>query len=109
MKIQRTFGFLSGLVALLVPCAACQRDDTRPNIVLVSVDTLRRDALPAYGRSQQTLPTLDALASDSVRFDHAFAAAAWTLPSHASLLTGTYPHRHGAIHRRATISRAVPS
>src|SRR4029079_9834044 len=94
---------------LAVALFGCGHRDTRPNIVLVSIDTLRRDALHAYAPTAQPLPALDRLAADSVRFDRAFSAAAWTLPSHASLLTGTYPHRHGAIHRRATISRTVPS
>jgi arylsulfatase A-like enzyme len=99
------------LVAACVALAAvaCGRTAPAPNIVLVSVDTLRSDALRAYDPQAPELPTLDALAASSARFEHAVAPAAWTLPSHASLLTGVYPHRHGAVHRKATLARSVPT
>ena len=64
------------------------------NVLLVTIDTLRADALGAYGGPAAT-PALDRLAADGVRFDFAHAHAVLTLPSHASILTGEYPHRHG--------------
>src|SRR4029079_1538855 len=94
---------LSAFVAL-----ACGKPSPQPNFVVISVDTLRRDALRAFHASAPALATRDALSARSSRFTHALAAAAWTLPSHASLLTGVYPNRHGAVHRDATISRAAP-
>ena len=63
-------------------------------MLLVTIDTLRADALGAYGGPAST-PALDRLAADGVRFDFAHAHAVLTLPSHASILTGEYPHRHG--------------
>ncbi|HET9766250.1 MAG TPA: sulfatase-like hydrolase/transferase, partial [Thermoanaerobaculia bacterium] len=95
--------------ALVLSAQACDRPAPAPNFVVISVDTLRRDALRAYDPSAPALPHLDALAARSVRFSHALAPAAWTLPSHASLLTGVYPNRHGAVHRDATIARAAPA
>jgi arylsulfatase A-like enzyme len=100
---------LALLAALALGSIACSHPAPAPNFVVLSVDTLRRDALRAFDPAAPALPHLDALAARSTRFTHALAPAAWTLPSHASLLTGVYPHRHGAVHRDATISRAVPS
>jgi arylsulfatase A-like enzyme/Tfp pilus assembly protein PilF len=64
------------------------------NILLVTIDTLRADALGAYGGRAST-PNLDALAARGARFDFAHAHAVVTLVSHASLLTGRYPYEHG--------------
>jgi choline-sulfatase len=64
------------------------------NILLVTIDTLRADALSSYGGAART-PNLDALASRGTRFDFAHAHAVLTRPSHASILTGTYPHENG--------------
>ena len=71
----------------------------RPNVLLISIDTLRPDHLGFYGYRRPTSPTLDALARESVVFDHAFAPAPHTLPSHASMFTGLFPDQHGAGHR----------
>ena len=70
--------------------------DRRPdqNILLVTIDTLRADALSVYGGPART-PNLDALAARGVRFDFAHAHAVLTRPSHASILTGLYPYEHG--------------
>jgi arylsulfatase A-like enzyme len=67
-----------------------------PNVLLITLDTLRADHVSAYGYSRTTTPNLDALARRGILFEHAFANSSWTLPSHASLFTGRYPHEHGA-------------
>ena len=64
------------------------------NVLLITIDTLRADALGCYGGPAAT-PALDRLAADGVRFDFAHAHAVVTLTSHASILTGTYPFQHG--------------
>ncbi len=64
------------------------------NILLVSIDTLRADALGSYGGRAAT-PNLDRLAREGLRFDFAHAHAVVTLPSHASILTGLLPFQHG--------------
>jgi tetratricopeptide (TPR) repeat protein len=68
--------------------------DASRNILLVTIDTLRADALGSYGGRAQT-PRLDRLAAGGARFDFAHAHAVVTLPSHASILTGRYPYEHG--------------
>ena len=64
------------------------------NVLLVTIDTLRADALGSYGGRART-PNLDRLAAIGLRFDAAHAHAVTTLPSHASILTGLYPTEHG--------------
>ncbi len=65
------------------------------HVILISVDTLRRDRLPIYGHPRDTAPNLTAFAGSAVVFDNAVAAAVNTAPSHASILTGLYPVGHG--------------
>jgi arylsulfatase A-like enzyme/tetratricopeptide (TPR) repeat protein len=67
----------------------------RPNVLLVTVDTLRADRLGSYGYAAAATPALDALAASGVRFETATAHAPLTAPSHASILTGLTPPRHG--------------
>lgn len=67
------------------------------NVILISIDTLRADELGCYGSIDALTPTLDFLSTKGVVFNHAQAAAPWTLPSHASMLTGLYPFSHRAI------------
>jgi len=64
------------------------------NVLLITIDTLRADALGCYGGPAAT-PALDRLAAEGVRFGFAHAHAVTTLASHASILTGTYPFQHG--------------
>jgi arylsulfatase A-like enzyme len=65
------------------------------SIVLVVLDTVRADHCSAYGYGKPTTPRLERLATQGLLFEHARAAAPWTLPSHASLFTGKLPHQHG--------------
>ena len=64
------------------------------NVLLITIDTLRGDALGSYGGRAAT-PNLDRLAQDGIRFTFAHAHAPITLPSHASIFTGRYPFEHG--------------
>ncbi len=73
-------------------------DSDRPSVLLVSIDTLRADHVGVYGAVEAETPRLDALAAAGTRFDTAIAPAPLTLPSHASLLTGLDPPRHGVRH-----------
>jgi len=70
--------------------------EDKPNIMLITMDTTRADHLSCYGYHKNTSPHLDTLAQEAVRFENAYAPSPWTLPSHASLLTGIYPAQHGA-------------
>ena len=66
-------------------------------VILISLDTLRADHLGSYGYPEFTSPSLDALAAEGTLFEDASAPAPWTLPSHASMLTGLYPLEHGVV------------
>ncbi len=68
---------------------------SHPNIVVVTIDTLRADHLGVYGYNLNTDPQLRRLAAEGVVFEDAMTVAPLTLPSHLSLLTGTYPLAHG--------------
>lgn len=68
----------------------------RPNVVLITLDTVRADHLSLYGYGRPTTPNLDGWARQGVVFDHAVAASSWTLASHTSVFTGLLPHQHGA-------------
>ncbi len=72
------------------------RIEARPlNVILVTADTLRADKLGCYGNGEIATPNLDRLAQEGVVFENASTAVPVTLPSHASILTGTYPVFHG--------------
>ncbi len=73
-----------------------------PNVLILIIDDLRADHVSAYGYSRPTSPFIDSLASEGVLFENAIAAASWSLPSHASIVTGRYPFEHGALDIRAS-------
>lgn len=65
-----------------------------PDIVVIVLDAARAASVSAYGYDRPTTPHLDAFAADNVLFRHAIAPATWTVPTHASLLTGLYLSEH---------------
>jgi arylsulfatase A-like enzyme len=69
----------------------------RPNLLLISLDTLRADHLSLYGYPRPTSPEMEALAAGGVVFERAWSTAAFTLPAHASLLSGQSPSAHGLL------------
>ncbi len=78
-------------------------------IVLVSIDTLRRDHVGAYGYQPPTTPRLDALAREGVLFDDAVSTASWTLPAHLSMLTSVDPALHGGVDLRHGFNHQLPT
>lgn len=74
-------------------------------VIVISIDTLRADRLPAYGYSQGAAPTIDQLAADGVLFENAYAHSPQTLPSHTSIFTGRLPFAHGV---RDNVGFVVP-
>jgi arylsulfatase A-like enzyme/Flp pilus assembly protein TadD len=66
-----------------------------PNVVLITIDTVRADHVGCYGYRQAHTPNLDALAREGTLFQTVVASVPLTLPSHCSILTGTYPPLHG--------------
>lgn len=83
--------------ALLLSAAGCRArpEGPRPDVLLVTVDTLRADHVGAYGGPLGATPRLDALAAEGARWLRAYAAAPLTIPSHATILTGRFPPSHG--------------
>jgi len=90
---------LAGLVLL----AGCEEPDmprdqpVHANVIFIVVDTLRADHVGAYGYERDTTPHIDALARESLLFERAYAAAPWTKPSVASMMTGLHAGTHTAI------------
>jgi arylsulfatase A-like enzyme/Flp pilus assembly protein TadD len=101
------------LLTSLFACGRLPRAGHAPpleNVLLVTLDTVRADRLGSYGCTTAETPSLDALAREGARFEQALAAAPLTLPSHATLLTGTIPPRHG-VHQNGTgpLAASVPT
>ena len=78
------------------------------NVLLIVMDTVRAQSLSLYGYDRDTTPHLTRWAKQGVRFEWAMAPAPWTLPSHASFLTGQWPSKLGA-HWRPTLDPAYPT
>lgn len=76
------------------PLVSTHADPPRPNVLLISLDTLRADRLGCFGYDQPTSPAIDALAATSVRFARAISQSPWTTPAHMSLFTAQYPSAH---------------
>lgn len=83
------------------------RATARPNIILMALDTVRADHLSAYDYHRPTTPNLAALAQDAEVYDLAISTSSWTLPAHASMLTGELPSTHGAHFIEAATSREI--
>jgi arylsulfatase A-like enzyme/Tfp pilus assembly protein PilF len=85
------------LTASLLPWAApaFAAPVAAPNVVLITIDTLRADHIGCYGYGQIRTPNIDALAADGARFERAYTAVPVTLPSHTVMFTGTYPMLSG--------------
>ncbi len=88
------------------PLAAGRGPKAPPNVLLIGVDTLRADALGAWGRRPTVTPTLDALAAESDVFLDAFSTSNSTNPSFASIHTGLYVQRHGVRDLRTPLPAA---
>lgn len=86
----------AGAAVWLALCAAaCGGDPIPRGAILITIDTARADALTPYGAPGYVTPYLERLSGECVRYTNAFSVAPLTLPTHASMLTGLYPPRHG--------------
>ncbi len=97
MARAKTYAALGGLLTLALLALACRSGGGKVEapagtpVVLISIDTLRADHLPAYGYQGVATPAIDALRRDGVLFEHAYSHTPLTLPSHTALLTGVLP------------------
>ena len=100
MKKRITTAAVCAVMALIAwGSIRCNRANPPPavprNVLLITIDTLRADALGAYGNTRAVTPLIDRLAQGGLRFDNARAHNVVTLPSHANILTGRLPIDHG--------------
>jgi arylsulfatase A-like enzyme len=96
------------LGVVVVLSLGCRGSAPPPNVILVSLDTLRADALGGFGYARDTSPNIDRFLSESVVFAQGRAPEPHTLPSHASLFTSLHPLSHG-VEGRLSGGRALPA
>lgn len=87
---------LAALLCVLTAGLALAQGQRLPNVLVLSIDTLRADRLSAYGYRRPTSPAIDRLLAAGVRFDRAHTVEPLTNPALCSLWTSLYPHQHGA-------------
>ena len=97
-------------LALVGSCSPAPTSDapSLPNVVLISIDTLRADHVGTYGYERDTTPYLDRLAEESLVFERAFTPAPWTLVAHMTMLSGLYPNQHGVVTGDWALSSETP-
>ena len=94
--MSRAAPLLAAVALGLAGCGGGGRTvDHDAPVVLVTIDTLRADHLPAWGDAGVVTPAVDRLVQDGIRFDNAYSQVPLTLPSHSTLMTGLLPYQHG--------------
>jgi arylsulfatase A-like enzyme len=87
-----------------------EREQAQPNLLLITVDSLRADHIGAYGYRHGSTPNLDRLAAEGVLVNSAYSVMPSTNPAHAALLTGTHPARNGVfVHMVERLAADVPT
>ena len=81
----------------------------RRGVVLISVDTLRRDHVGLYGYPKPTTPQLDALGKEGTVYEDAVSVSSWTLPAHFTMMTSVEPAAHGAVDSKHGFNHRVPT
>ncbi len=104
---------MTWLPLALLSCAGEGNVEGNPGdrrlVLLISVDTLRADHVGAFGGPPDLTPRIDQLATESIRFSHAYAPAPFTLPSISTLMTGRYPVEIGVVRNDCVVPADVPS
>jgi len=118
MKIQSVIKILSGI--LLVFTGGCSVNNLKsqpqeklaaianmPNVILITISSLRADHVSGLGYDRQTTPNFDRFAKDNVLFTNAFATSSWQMSAVGSIFTSLYPSQHGATHINSKLSQKV--
>ena len=92
-----------------LPAGPVSKNHRVPNVILISIDSLRADAISSYNSISPSTPHIDALASDSMSFRRAYGSAAWTLPSTVSLLTGLPSFAHQVYWMTSSLPDEIPT
>ncbi len=106
---RRVAALFAAAAALLAALWLLRAPQVQPNVLLVTIDTLRADRLGSYGYALAATPVMDALAARGVRFATAVAHTPLTAPSHASILTGLLPLGHGVHDNGAFVLPTSPT
>ena len=98
MRIRSLLAWAAtGVAVLLGLHCGSEKGPQRPDILLVTIDTLRADALEPYGATETLTPNLAKLAGEVIVYEAATTPMPLTRPAHASILTGLYPDQHGVL------------
>lgn len=100
--------FLGVTVAAIAIVSPPRSTSDMPPIILISIDTLRRDHMSVYGYERSTTPNLEDLARDGAVTQEFIAVSPWTLPTHATMLTGLSPAQHGLTAHNARLAKRAP-
>jgi arylsulfatase A-like enzyme len=107
MRMRAAMGAWLSLTAVLLAFGCGSELPSRPNIFLLTVESLRPDHMGSYTGERDTTPNLDAFARESVVYEDAHSVTSWTLASHASMFTGLYPTAHGAVESRSRLDGEI--
>ena len=108
MRVLRWVSFVFLLSGIAASTSVPAKRQARPNILLISMDTTRADRMGFLGSDRGLTPNLDTLAKQSVIFTHAYSQIPLTTPSHAVILTGTYPQFNGVRQLEAPLNKSLP-
>jgi len=92
------FCFSSGCASQRAKLEAVGPREAAPDVILITISTLRADRVGGFGYERDTTPSYDGFASQNVFFKKAFATSSWMMPAHGSIFTSQYPSAHGATH-----------
>lgn len=111
IRLKHLMSLISALVFVfaLPVFHAPANDRPRPNIILISVDTLRADRLSGYGYDRRTSPAIDALMNEGIRFGDAMTTIPLTGPAFSSVMTSHYPHETGATRNGLPMDNSFPT
>lgn len=107
LAVRRVVAGALSFAALIALGCGPDLGPERPHLLLVSIDTLRPDHLGLHGYPFDTSPELDRRAGSAFVFENAFSTSSWTLPAHASMLTGLFPHEHQVEREDAALAAEI--